>query len=346
MHDAVVGRIEIIDKSVAAKARYDESSWSWFSPKLRKDYQSAKPLLDYHGLRDAFLNTNIPTLRHDCSHHEAKQGSNQLTGDFNCADYLANSMSKTLTELVEIGASTWFTLWLIFLPFWLIMEVLNNLDSDEHKDGTKVVIYVVSLFPYVLLSIMWFVIQKLLSIKDEMVQVIRRPRAHFDGFKGELIKPATGPNLLRPFWGGAPPLCLSDYAALGIAPFGKGPRLFASLRSGIVHSGCSIPSMRLNEQLGRFARFGGPKRSALLPWPGLQVRNGLGLVAQRRRQRPEIFAATSYTKRERQYIWGVHLGQVNGLRRNLSGAGRVRGRPCTPTSRNARTIVGPSPASD
>jgi hypothetical protein len=41
----------------------------------------------------------------------------------------------------------------------------------------------------------------------------------------------------------------------------------------------------------------------------LQVKNGLHLVARHKHQRQEVFAVTSYTVAEMQYILDVHLGK-------------------------------------
>jgi len=159
--DPVHDRISLLDEYLfrKEKAKDHQGIFGMFSDKV-KAYHNAQFQLEYHGIRDAFLRPDIPTVHHGVSPHEAKRIEKQLLKDFNLADYLNSCMAEALTEIVEIQATTWFSLYLIFLPFWVILDRFET---------PHVAIYAFLGLPYLMLVALIVIKRKLRFVRSQLV---------------------------------------------------------------------------------------------------------------------------------------------------------------------------------
>ena len=78
----VEGKVAMIDQYAAALLRLNESWWSPWSPWRQHALYEMRLQLEYHGLRDAFLNKEIPTMRPGIPAHECISLSKKLVPQF------------------------------------------------------------------------------------------------------------------------------------------------------------------------------------------------------------------------------------------------------------------------
>jgi len=160
--DVVKDRITLIDNYIHAKQKCEEQSFftRLCSSENANAFESAKYTLEYHGLRDAFLQKDLPTIHHGVSQLEAKRTKEKLTEEFNFGEYLNSCMGMTLSEIVEINWLTWLQLWVVFIPFWIV--------SDQ-CDTPKPAIFAFIGMPYFLALTCKIIRNKLSNMREQLI---------------------------------------------------------------------------------------------------------------------------------------------------------------------------------
>jgi hypothetical protein len=160
--DPVHDRIMLIDEYMHAKQMWQKQSFlsKLCSNESWRIYDHARYTLEYHGLRDGFLQPDLPTLHHGVSAIEAKRTKEKLTQEFNFGEYLNSCMGMTLSEIVEINWLTWLQLWAVFIPFWIV--------SDQ-SETPKPAIFAFFGMPYLLAFGLAFIRRKLSHMRAQLL---------------------------------------------------------------------------------------------------------------------------------------------------------------------------------
>ena len=196
----VDGKVAIIDQYAAAMQKLDESWWTRWSPWRQQTLYEMQLQLEFHGLRDAFLNKDIPTKRPGISDHECISVSKKLVPQFNFSEYLSKILVSSIEGIVAVQTSTWFMLWVLFTPLYILQDILDHSKEETDHDGTKVSIWiVVCVVPYALLSALLKILMKIRSIKQQLV-----PLFHSNALKLAGIETPVGAAEKLPLLQGAP----------------------------------------------------------------------------------------------------------------------------------------------
>lgn len=179
----VDGKIAIIDQYAVAMLRLNECWWTRWSPWRQHALYEMRLQLEFHGLRDAFLNKAIPTMRPDVPDHESL--SKKLVPQFDFSEYLSKILVSSIEGIVSIQTSTWFVLWILFAPLYVVQDVFDHRKEATDREGTKASIWVVvCVVPYALLAVLLKILSKIRSIHRQLV-----PLFHFDALKLAGIEP-------------------------------------------------------------------------------------------------------------------------------------------------------------
>jgi hypothetical protein len=197
---AVDGKVAMIDQYAAAMLRLNESWWTRWSPWRQQALYEMRLQLEFHGLRDAFLNKNIPTIRPGIPDHECISLSKKLVPQFDFSEYLSKILVRSIEGIVGVRTSTWLILWILFAPLYLVQDILDHSTEATDQEGTKIMIgIVVCIVPYALLSALLKILLKIRSIHRQLI-----PLFHFDALKMAGIETMVGAAEKSPLLPGAP----------------------------------------------------------------------------------------------------------------------------------------------
>ena len=101
---------------------------------------------------------------------------------------------------MDVRTSTWFILWVLYAPIYVLQDIFDHSKEATDEKGTKVVIWiVVCVVPYALLSALLTILLKIRSIHRQLV-----PLFHFDVLKLAGIETTASAAEKSPLLTGAP----------------------------------------------------------------------------------------------------------------------------------------------